>query len=121
MIGGKVEILITISLIGLIFSSVAILFTLTSSTFFYLAAINGLFIGPIQSASRVVITSMLNKNNQGKGFGLFATSGKLTSFLGPLLVSTVTFLTDSQRIGFSAAIILLLSGLIILLNIRKIS
>ena len=80
-----------------------------------------MFIGPIQSASRVVITSMLNKKNQGKGFGLFAMSGKLTSFLGPLLVSTVTFLTDSQRIGFSAAIILLIAGLIILLNIKKIN
>ena len=115
------KIVIIFSLVGLILSSVAILFTFSVSTFFFLAAINGLFIGPIQSASRVVITSMLNKNNQGKGFGLFATSGKLTSFVGPLLVGTVTFLTASQRIGFSAAIILLLSGLIILLNIRKIS
>ena len=115
------KIVIILSLIGLIFSSVAILFTYKASIFFYFAAINGLFIGPIQSASRVVITSMLNKNNQGKGFGLFATSGKLTSFLGPLLVSTVTFLTSSQRIGFAAAIILLLFGLIILLNIKKIN
>ena len=115
------KIVITFSLIGLILSSVAILFTFSVSTFFFLAAINGLFIGPIQSASRVVITSMLNKNNQGKGFGLFATSGNLTSFLGPLLVSTVTFLTGSQRIGFSAAIILLLAGVIILLNIKKVS
>jgi UMF1 family MFS transporter len=115
------KIVIIFSLIGLILSSIAILFTFSISTFFFLAAINGLFIGPIQSASRVVITSLLNKNNQGKGFGLFATSGKSTSFVGPLLVSTVTFLTASQRIGFSAAIILLLSGLIILLNIRKIS
>ena len=115
------KILIIFSLIGLIFSSIAILFTFSASTFFYLAAINGLFIGPIQSASRVVITSMLNKDDQGKGFGLFATSGKLTSFLGPLLVGTVTFLTASQRIGFSAAIILLLLGLIILLNIKKIN
>jgi len=112
---------IIFSLIGLILSSIAILFTFKSSTFFYLAAINGLFIGPIQSASRVVIASLLKKNNQGKGFGLFATSGKLTSFLGPLLVSTVTFLTSSQRVGFSAAIILLLLGLIILLNIKKIN
>ena len=112
---------IIFALNGLIFSSVAILFTSTVSTFFLLAAINGLFIGPIQSASRVVITSMLNKNNQGKGFGLFAMSGKMTSFLGPLLVSTVTFLTNSQRIGFSAAIILLVAGLIILLSIKKIS
>ena len=115
------KIVIIFSLIGLILSSIAILFTFKASTFFYLAAINGLFIGPIQSASRVVITSMLNKKNQGKGFGLFATSGKLTSFLGPLLVSTITFLTSSQRIGFSAAIILLLLGLIILINIKKIN
>ena len=115
------KIVIIFSLIGLIFSSTAILFTFKVSTFFYLAAANGLFIGPIQSASRVVITSMLNRNNQGKGFGLFATSGKLTSFLGPLLVSTVTFLTSSQRIGFSAAIVLLLFGLIILMNIKKIN
>ena len=112
---------IVFSLVGLIFSSIAILFTFSVSKFFFFAAINGLFIGPIQSASRVVITSILNKNNQGKGFGLFATSGKLTSFIGPMLVSTITFLTDSQRIGFSAAIILLLSGLIILLNIKKIN
>ena len=115
------KIVIIFSLIGLIISSSAILFTFSTSTFFFLAAVNGLFIGPIQSASRVVITSMLNKNNQGKGFGLFATSGKLTSFLGPLLVSTVTFLTASQRLGFSAAIILLLVGLIVLLNIKKIN
>ena len=115
------KIVISISLLGLIFSSIAILFTYSSSVFFFLAAINGLFIGPIQSASRVVISSSINKKNQGKGFGLFATSGKLTSFLGPLLVSTVTFLTNSQRLGFASAIILLLSGLIILLNIKKIS
>jgi len=38
-----------------------------------------------------------------------------------MLVGTITFLTASQRIGFSAAIILLLAGLIILLNIKKIS
>ena len=115
------KIVIIFSLIGLILSSIFILFTFSSNIFFIFAAINGLFIGPIQSASRVVITSMLNKNSQGKGFGLFATSGKLTSFIGPLLVSTVTFLTGSQRIGFSAAIVLLLLGLVILLNIKRIN
>jgi UMF1 family MFS transporter len=114
------KIVIIFSLVGLIFSSIAILFIYSKSIFFLLAAVNGLFIGPVQSASRVVITSLLDKSNQGKGFGLFATSGKLTSFLGPLLVSTVTFITGSQRIGFSAAIILLLAGLIILLNIKRI-
>ena len=114
------KVVIVISLLGLIFSSTIIILTYSKSLFFIVAAINGLFIGPIQSASRVIITSLLNKENQGKGFGLFATSGKLTSFIGPVLVSTVTFLSGSQRIGFSAAIVLLLAGLIILINIRKI-
>jgi MFS-type transporter involved in bile tolerance (Atg22 family) len=40
----------------------------------------GLFIGPIQSASRVMITKLTNIEDQNKAFGLFATSGKLTSF-----------------------------------------
>ncbi len=45
------KIVIIFSLIGLIFSSVAILFTFTASTFFYLAAINGLFIIPAYAFS----------------------------------------------------------------------
>ena len=114
------KIIIVVSLIGLIFSSSIILFAYSKLLFFMMAAINGLFIGPIQSASRVMITTLLGYSNQGKGFGLFATSGKLTSFIGPLLVSTVTFIFDSQRIGFSAAILLLALGLLILVNIKKI-
>ena len=114
------KVVIVFSLLGLIFSSSIILFVYSKSLFFMVAAINGFFIGPIQSASRVMITSLLKKKDQAKGFGLFATSGKLTSFIGPLLVSTITFLSGSQRIGFSAAILLLLLGLIILINIRKI-
>ena len=114
------KIVIIVSLFGLIFSSSVILFVYSKLFFFVMAAINGLFIGPIQSASRVMIASLLNNENQGKGFGLFATSGKLTSFIGPLLVSTITFLSNSQRIGFSSAILLLVAGLVILINIRKI-
>ena len=54
-----------------------------------------------------------------KGVSLSALSGKLTSFIGPLLVSTITYISNSQRIGFSSAIILLLIGLLILLKVKK--
>ena len=111
---------IILSLLGLIVSSAIILFIKAKIFFLIFASINGLFIGPIQSASRVFITKSIDKNNQASGFGLFALSGKLTSFIGPLLVSTVTFISNSQRIGFSSAIFLLLLGLIILINVRKI-
>jgi UMF1 family MFS transporter len=110
---------IIFSLLGLIFSSAIIIFIKTKIFFLIFASINGFFIGPIQSASRVFITKSINKNNQASGFGLFSLSGKLTSFIGPLLVSTLTYISNSQRIGFSAAIILLLIGLLILLKVKK--
>ena len=110
---------IIFSLLGLIFSSAIILFIKTKIFFLIFASINGFFIGPIQSASRVFITKSIDKNNQASGFGLFSLSGKLTSFIGPLLVSTLTYISNSQRIGFSAAIILLLIGLLILLKVKK--
>ena len=77
------------------------------------------FIGPIQSASRVFITKSIDENSQASGFGLFALSGKLTSFIGPYTVSTLTYISNSQRIGFSAAIILLVIGLLVLLKVKK--
>ena len=110
---------IIFSLIGLIISSTIILFIQSNIFFLIFASINGLFIGPIQSASRVFITKSIDENSQASGFGLFALSGKLTSFIGPLLVSTVTFITNSQRIGFSAAIFLLLIGFLILLKVKE--
>ena len=111
--------IIVLSLIGIITSSILILFSFSKMYFLIFATINGLFIGPIQSASRVVISKMLINKDQSKGFGLFATSGKLTSFLGPVLVSTLTFVSGSQRIGFSAAIFLLIIGLILLFKIKN--
>ena len=110
---------IIFSLLGLIFSSTIILVIKAQLLFLVFAAINGFFIGPIQSASRVFITKSIDENNQASGFGLFALSGKLTSFIGPLLVSTITYISNSQRIGFSSAIILLLIGLLILLKVKK--
>ena len=110
---------IIFSLLGLIFSSTIILFIKTQLFFLFFAAKNGFFIGPIQSASRVFITKSIDENSQASGFGLFALSGKLTSFIGPLLVSTITYISNSQRIGFSSAIILLLIGLLILLKVKK--
>ena len=110
---------IIFSLIGLIISSTIILFIQSNIFFLIFASVNGLFIGPIQSASRVFITKSIDENSQASGFGLFALSGKLTSFIGPLLVSTVTFITNSQRIGFSAAIFLLFIGFLILLKVKE--
>jgi UMF1 family MFS transporter len=110
---------IIFSLIGLILSSSIILFLKSKIIFLFFASINGFFIGPVQSASRVFMTKSIDENNQASGFGLFALSGKLTSFIGPLLVSTITYISNSQKIGFSSAIALLFIGLLVLLKVKK--
>ena len=110
---------IIFSLIGLILSSSIILFLKSKVIFLFFASINGFFIGPVQSASRVFMTKSIDENKQASGFGLFALSGKLTSFIGPLLVSTITYISNSQKIGFSSAIALLLIGLLVLLKVKK--
>jgi UMF1 family MFS transporter len=105
---------ISFSLICLIFFSILIIFTQSKISFFIFSFFLGLFIGPIQSASRVMITKLTKIEDQNKAFGLFATSGKLTSFFGPFLVGTITFITENQRIGFASVLLLLFFGWIIL-------
>ena len=109
---------ISYSLIGLIFFAVMIILTQTKMYFFIFSFCLGLFIGPIQSASRVMITKLTKMEDQNKAFGLFATSGKLTSFFGPFLVGTLTFVTESQRLGFASVLVLLIAGWIILHRTR---
>lgn len=105
---------ISFSLICLIFFSILIIFTNSKINFFIFSFFLGLFIGPIQSASRVMITKLIKIEDQNKAFGLFATSGKLTSFFGPFLVGTITFIAENQRIGFASILLLLFFGWIIL-------
>jgi len=46
--------------------------------------------------------------------GYLLLPGKLTSFFGPFLVGTITFITENQRIGFASVLLLLFFGWIIL-------
>ena len=47
----------------------------TKTQFFYNVMVISFFIGSIQSASRVMMTGLLETTDQGKGFGLFSFSG----------------------------------------------
>ena len=76
------------------------------------------FIGSIQSASRVMMTKLLETNDLGKGFGLFSFSGRITAFAGPLLVGTMTYLY-SQRIGFLSISIFFLIGFIMMTSVKN--
>ncbi len=82
----------------------------------------GLFIGvaagPLQAASRALVVRLAPQNRITQFFGLFALSGKLTSFAGPFLVATVTAATASQKAGVSVLLAFFLVGGLLLARVR---
>ena len=91
----------------------------TKSEFFYNVMVISFFIGSIQSASRVMMTKLLNKTDLGKGFGLFSFSGRVTAFAGPLMVGTLTYLY-SQRIGFLSVSFFFVLGFLLMISVKNV-
>jgi UMF1 family MFS transporter len=74
--------------------------------------------GPLQSASRTLLCRLAPQGRMTEFFGLFALSGKVTSFAAPLLVGLVTAITASQRIGISLLLVFFVGGALILLRVQ---
>jgi UMF1 family MFS transporter len=70
----------------------------------------GVAFGPVQASSRSFMARSVDEHEAGRYFGLYALSGRATSFLAPFAVATVTTLTDSARLGMAALIVFLLIG-----------
>jgi UMF1 family MFS transporter len=52
-------------------------------------------------------------------FGLFAMTGKVTSFVGPFLFGTATALFASQRAGMAVILVMFLLGALLLLPVSE--
>lgn len=89
---------------------------------FYLAigAIIGALAGPLQSASRSLMARIAPQGQVTEFFGLYAFSGKLTSFAGPLAVGLATTLSQSQRIGISMLVVFFVAGAVLLMGVRPV-
>jgi UMF1 family MFS transporter len=128
------------SLLILLFAIVAILFVDKDSIFFVevaapvpggalfagaaeraylvLGCLIGMAGGPLQAASRTLLIRMAPKDRIAQYFGLFALTGKVTSFIGPLLIGVVTAVTASQRAGMAVLVAFFVAGLALLARVR---
>lgn len=94
-------------------------FSATGEHFFLLFAILvGLVAAPVQSASRVLLARLAPEDKRTQFFGLFAFSGKVTAFLAPLLVAVVTAASGSQRLGMATIFLFLISGFVLLRQVK---
>ena len=105
---------LTFSLIGLISIAFLILIIENKILFWILGISLGFFIGSIQSSSRTALVTISNQKNLNQMFGLYAVSGKITNFLGPVLVAFFTSYFESQRAGMASILFFLIIGLLIL-------
>lgn len=80
----------------------------------------GLAFGPVQASSRAFLAQSVSEEEAGRYFGLYALSGRATSFLAPLTVGAITVLTGSARYGMAALVVFLLVGLIILSGVKAV-
>lgn len=105
---------IRLALVGMILFGVGVLLAPTVAWFLGLAIPMGLFIGPVQAASRSHLARIAPPDARGELFGLFALSGRITAFAGPLAVGLVTDLSGSQRWGMLPILLFLIAGLALL-------
>ena len=115
-IGGKRTVLIS-----LVFLSLAVLIAVaaTTKTWLWIAgALIGIFLGPNQAASRSLMGRFTPERHKSEFFGFFAFSGKITSFLGPLLLGIVTGLVGI-RAGVATVLLFFVAGGAILLAVDE--
>jgi UMF1 family MFS transporter len=73
---------------------------------------------PLQAASRSLLIRMAPKDRIAQYFGLFALTGKVTSFIGPLLISIVTAATANQKAGMAVLVLFFVTGLALLARVK---
>ncbi len=110
---------IIISLLGLIVIGGIILLTTDKTMFLILSLGLGIFMGPVQAASRTMVGKLAAPEMMTQVFGLYAFTGKSISFLGPLMFGVATTVFGTQQAGMASIILFWVIGLIIILKVDE--
>jgi len=116
-LGAKPTLLMSLS--GLTLTLIALLIIDSKLVFILMAVVLGLFVGPIQAASRSLMTRISPEEHMTEMFGLYAFSGKATAFIGPWLVGVVTLLTNNQRLGMATLLPFFVVGGVLLIFVSE--
>lgn len=92
--------------------------TIPEKVYVGLGLLIGAVAGPLQAASRTLLVRLAPPENMGECFGLFALSGKITSFAAPTTVAIVTALTQSQRAGVAVLVAFFGLGAVLVAGVR---
>jgi UMF1 family MFS transporter len=80
----------------------------------------GAVAGPLQASSRSLLARLVPVGEAGRYFGLLALSGRVTSFLAPLLVAIATDAFNTQAAAPAVLIGFLIVGGLLLSGVRRV-
>jgi len=89
--------------------------TMAEKVYILYGLLIGLAFGPVQASSRSYLARSVSVEEAGRFFGIYALSGRATSFLATAINSLLIWLTASARIGMASLIAFFAIGLLILL------
>ncbi|MEP9352102.1 MFS transporter [Xanthobacter sp. KR7-65] len=92
--------------------------TLPEKVYVGLGLLIGAVAGPLQAASRTLLVRLAPAENLTECFGLFALSGKITSFFAPTSVAIVTAATASQKAGVAVLLAFFAAGAVLVAGVR---
>lgn len=92
---------VRISLVGLLIAGIFILLSGTQAAFFISALCLGLFVGPVQSASRTIVSKLSRDDVITENYGLYALTGRAAAFLGPFCYALATDIFQTQNAGIA--------------------
>ena len=77
-----------------------------------------LFVGPVQSASRNLLTRLSLPGRETENFGLYATTGRALGFLGTAAFAATVAISGETRTGILGIVLVMVLGLVAFLPIR---
>jgi len=87
--------------------------------FFICGGLIGAAGGALQASSRTLMVDQAEPGKMTEAFGLYALSGRATSFIAPLAIAFITAAFASQRIGITPVILLFSVSLLLLPRVHS--
>ncbi|MNT12824.1 Vacuole effluxer Atg22 like protein [compost metagenome] len=88
-------------------------------TYLFYGVLIGLAFGPVQASSRSYLARNITVAEAGRYFGIYALSGRATSFMATLSFSIATYISGSAHIGMATLIVFLGAGFLLLLRVPE--
>lgn len=116
-LGSKPTILLSLACMTCI--SIPLLLTHHGNTFWVIALLLAVFVGPVQAASRSLMARLVPPERSTEMFGLYSLSGRITAFIGPWLLGIITLYFDSQRAGMAIVLLFFVVGGFMMLRVQE--